>query len=559
MHNISSKALGLESPSNRHIKAIITSDPSLHLGPSCDIPVNMLGAGTKTNLNLTFKVLEDAIPYQKLNSKISLLLTPPDLSELCSIQQYELSLQVANTYRYNPQANVLLVTNFHTTADDVNPWNLICDQLNLKIDIFNISLHGRLETPDSGKPRNVFDLYSGKTIVLLGDSFPYFERGQRNALDIVDGDDFGRSGGTSLIAWRLPNPHQSMHIPRLLYRGSYPNVIRFTTIKKLVNAVVKTKNERTFYQTRFICTPKRAYSERCKSKGHRAAFELQRRIPDVRFVILWSETVQIFPCLPYDDAKFLIARGKSRFDEVVGFCMLLSLPFLTRLDMLWDQFRQHVGNERLIAVVQYDVIIELSRFTNLDAPWPDNISEKQMANCLKRLEAFLLYKPTCQFSPSSVGQVAALLGNLMLVADCSFGSWPRSLTFATRRKKLCSKLKQMIGVFLRAHYGKSPVLQQFSKYVKEHSKILKSEKLANRKQKVLQRVVGEMGVRVDSIFTAPEILDVELMGNIVRNEKQVDIGKHKDQLRQDLAHAKQLVRSMSGRNTSVKIDNKEDV
>jgi len=58
--------------------------------------------------------------------------------------------------------------------------------------------------------------------------------------------------------------------------------------------------------------------------------------------------------------------------------------------------------------------------------------------------------------------------------------------------------------------------------------------------------VGNMGIRVNIISKSPEIMDVELMGNLVRNEKDLDIASHGAQLQLDLAHAKEQLRRMSG-------------
>ena len=141
-----------------------------------------------------------------------------------------------------------------------------------------------------------------------------------------------------------------------------------------------------------------------------------------------------------------------------------------------------------------------------------------------------------------------MLGDLILLADCCFGSWPRALTFRTRRKKLCKKLSQMIDMFLTAHYGvakNKPFHQQYNKYVNEQAKKLKSEKFENRKMKLFQRIMQNIGVQVNIISRSPEITDVELMGNIVKHEKDLDIASHSSQLRLDLDHAREQLRRMS--------------
>src|SRR5438045_4539520 len=106
----------------------------------------------------------------------------------------------------------------------------------------------------------------------------------------------------------------------------------------------------------------------------------------------------------------------------------------------------------LSGVVEFDIVLELARFTNTGALWPDCIGKHEILSHLKRLEGFFLYDSNRTFSRSSLKKVTAILGDFSLLAECS-GSWPRAITFATRRKNLWSELSRMVDIFLISHYA----------------------------------------------------------------------------------------------------------
>lgn len=525
-----------------------------------EIPIECLGGATETCLSFSVKVLETAVSYETTLAQVSLHLTPPDKSEPCSIQARKVSIKVANAYHYNPDADVLLVTNINTTPDEVDSWNsLICDQLKLKMDIYDISARGKLETvlPETKVPQPLFGLYQGKIIIMLGNSFSWFERSKRNALDLVDGANFelAMAHGTSMIVSGLKNPLQQMHIPHLLRSKTYSRSLQFITIKKLVKAVIAVKDTTVFFETKFVCSLKGKgnAAHRCMSKANRAAAELLRRLPNVRFTIICTTSgngpkVEVFPCDTFTDAKFLMTSAELgiRSKHVHAFSLFLCIPFVVRLQMLWDIFSEDsVSLEEqftahLIGAVRFDLIIELARFASRSPPWPDKIPEKQILIYLNRLGTFFFFNPNCRFSSSSVDPAIAILGDLILLADCCNGFWPRAMTFGTRRKRLCKTLNGLIDQFLIIHYGgvkESPYHCRYRQYVKIQARALKRGESKNKKLNLLKRVANSIGVQVGSINSLAELVDVEVMGNIVRNAADVDMGKHAEQLKEDLAHA----------------------
>jgi hypothetical protein len=136
-----------------------------------DISVNELRSNAKEGIQFLLQIKPDEIPYTRKEVRLALSLTPADGGEACAIQQFELPIQISNTFRYNPNANVLLVTNINTPAGQVESWRERCNCLGLHMDIWNVSLNGHLELTGEHPQRNngpskLFELYSGKTIVM---------------------------------------------------------------------------------------------------------------------------------------------------------------------------------------------------------------------------------------------------------------------------------------------------------------------------------------------------------------------------------------------------------
>ena len=366
------------------------------------------------------------------------------------------------------------------------------------------------------------------------------------------------------------------NLPHHLRANSSPPSGKFSTIKRLVQAVLSSCKDVGFFDTKFICFPRRGGDDvsRCAAKASRAAKLLHQQVPNVRFIITWTSRsansdenvageIEVVPSIPYDIGKFVITRPAARrFQEINGFCVLLSLPFLARLEMLWNEW----GSEKpekgasasapilgLADIVEYEIVIELERFIT-NPPWPDCIRKLDLLSHLKRLETFFNYNNNQSFSHTSIARVITILGNVMLLTDFCSGSYPLALTFATRRKNLRSELTQMIDVFLRCHYGHlegDPAQILLAQYIAKQTTKMKSETLANRKRRVVQGTLAKAAVGIDiNIRDTTEAIDLEMFGTVVRNGEETTTWRQLNalqemQLEQDLAHAKQAIDIMS--------------
>ena len=590
MTNKTTKELGAHSPSGRHISCLVTQsgESALTFGGSNEealrIPIDSLAAGGEQTVELHVKVPRKAISYRKTNVQISLVFTPPDKSQPTPIQVYDLPIQVSNSYHYDRDADVLLVTNYETAAEEVGLWNhLICGHLGRKMDVWNVSVNGHLEL--LGGPRNterqsLFDLYKGKTIVMLGNSFRYFDRGNRTTMDLIDSRDLMPStlGGMSILISGVDVDKSQPHpISRFLCATSFPNTRVYTTIQQLVTGLTLERQDKSFYSTQYVCTPavKGDNSQRCAIKAARAASELLRQLPHLRFLITWSPAealgrnasgagrIEVRPCVPYDHSRFIITRPvpDNRIGEMNELAVLLAFPFTTKLQMLWDLFgdegpiRKKDSIQGLSEVVEAEMVAEFARLVNSMPPWPDTIQKPEILSYLPRISQFLEYDTTRAFAEPSIDRVVEIVGNLRLLADCCPGSAPRQLTFATRRKNVWTEVAQKLDAFMRQHYisddkkSKNTPYLQYIRYVNEQTAKTVTQPHASRKQHISQRAIAKLpqvNVGADFGEATTGIVDIELLGNIVLSHSEAVVFKdrnssHGARLEEDLTHAKSQV------------------
>ena len=105
------------------------------------------------------------------------------------IQQCHLPIQISSDYNYNPNADVLLITNPSTTTRRYEALrNFICGSLNLKMDEWNVGLYGGLSVAnDEGEASScVFQFYNAKTIIFLGEDFEFFKSGRKRIPELCD-------------------------------------------------------------------------------------------------------------------------------------------------------------------------------------------------------------------------------------------------------------------------------------------------------------------------------------------------------------------------------------
>jgi hypothetical protein len=559
MENISAKDLGEHRRVT--IRALEAGSTMLNLGTGFEdefgVSIPRLAANSKQKFEMIVKIVSNAIPYEVTKLDVYLNLSPPNESQPVPIQRFRLPIQISNHYRYNTKASVLLVTNSSTSRRQVEEWLNLTSSKEMIMDIYNVSLYGHMGLNDS-----ILNKYLGKTVVLLGNAFDYFERGQRTVMDFIDKRDLAAAvfGGTSFIVSNMElNQTIVSRAPRFLRSGSYPHCRHFTTVKTLVRAVAGATRDSGFEDTKFVISVRRGRD--CLAKAQRCATELRKYVPGFRFAIMPSVgdlsgqragEIEVLPCVPYDYGRFTFATDSTlRFSDLNGFLLQYSLPFQTRLSMLWDMWADGPSGlatfRGLPEIMEFDLVVEMARFIASDLPWPDCIEKDDILSHLKRVAMFLGQNTALPFSHSSIGRVVTILGNLVLLTKACLGSMPLALTFKTRRKNLKAVMAHSIDVFLAGHYGHlqaDPARLAFQQYLREQSQQLSKEKQSKRKERLVHRVRAQLPVGVAMCLgESIDLVDLELMGNIVGQDGEGKLWQRVDtsqaaQMELDLEHSK---------------------
>ena len=450
----------------------------------------------------------------------------------------------------------------------------------MKLDVWNVCVNGHLELLGGSKlaeRQSIFELYKGKTIVILGNSFPYFNRGSRTTINLINPKDFASAAAKGTLLFIVSTDAKPENVTRLLRASSYPLSREFSAVKDLVDATLSERQEKLFPDTVFNCLPKPRSdnAQRCMVKSRRAAAELRRKLPSQRFIISWISAerlqeraaniagkIEVMPCAPFS-AKVVMTRivPEARAEEINEWGVLLCLPLKSKLEILWNEFGDDIAAAKKGApqgfadIVTYEMANELARFVNDTPPWPDCIPKEAVFQHLPRLDEFFKHDSSQPFTVGSLNRVVVILGDLRLLADCIPGSLPRQVTVKTRRKAIWSELLDRIDSFLMLHYGHiggktgaKDAHRLLLKYINEETAKMLTQTPSRRKDYILRRISDKLGVVVGDDFGDGKagIVDLELMGNIVINQmeaaewKQMDWSE-KTRLEEDLAQAKETI------------------
>jgi hypothetical protein len=514
-----------------------------------------LAATSTKKFELFVRVNSGATPYETTKLEITLSLSPPGETKPVPIQYLEIPIQISNHYRHDPKSSILLVTNVCTTANEIDLWQNLVQRMGMTMDIWNVSLYGHM-----GLDQSLLYKYRGKTVILMGNQFPYFERGPRTVLNLIHKTDIAAAtlAGTSFIVSNMSvNETVISDAPRYLRSGNYPHIRHFNTVKALVKSVSGASRDTGFLDTKFVVALQkgRAYMQ----KAQHCAKELKKHVPNLRFAIMPSPQggsghgeIEVLPCIPYDYGRFLISTNSTRrFDELNGFLIQYCLPFKSRIEMLWDLWangpKESARCEGVAQIMEFDLVIEMARYIGSDPPWPDSIKKDDVLSHLKRISKFLGHNTVQQFSQSSIRTVTTILGNLKLLADSCLGSAPLALTFGTRRKNVSGVITYNIDVFLAGHYGHlagDPARLAFQQYLREQAQQLSNENPSKRKDRLVQRARAQLPVGIaQCLGEGIDAVDLEMMGNIIgkSGEKETWIQTDRSlgtQLDTDLAQSK---------------------
>ncbi|MFO0547275.1 MAG: hypothetical protein U0271_02745 [Polyangiaceae bacterium] len=167
--NISTRALGMRSEQARiltltlslsesevgeeHLEFVADDGRRVSLARGHKVELETLAPGEERVLTGTLRLAATAPHYRAVRLVANLELGRLDAPHLGrTVQLREFVVRVARRYVANPDAEVILVLNNHTTRDELEAWQRAADSLGVKVNTWDVSLEGHLELDSpSGK------------------------------------------------------------------------------------------------------------------------------------------------------------------------------------------------------------------------------------------------------------------------------------------------------------------------------------------------------------------------------------------------------------------------
>jgi hypothetical protein len=153
-----------------------------------------------------FSVDERTLEFSEGYLTLELMLSDPVTSKMRSVQKHQMHMQISGVYSLSPNPNYLLVVNSKTPNHAIHQIiSLIRHRLHTHLDIFNLSLTGSYESPVTHQ--NVLQSYAGKSVIIFGNTFPYFNQGNKDPWSLLDPWHTGLliKGGTNILFAAVSN------------------------------------------------------------------------------------------------------------------------------------------------------------------------------------------------------------------------------------------------------------------------------------------------------------------------------------------------------------------
>jgi hypothetical protein len=147
-----------------------------------------------------FSVDENTLEFSEGFLTLELMLSDPVTGKLRSVQKHQMQMQISGVYSLSPNPSYLLVVNSKTPNHAIHQIIVLLRQrLHTHLDIFNISLIGSYDSPVSHE--NVLKSYAGKSVIIFGNNFPYFNQGNKDPWSLLDPWETGLliKGGTNIL------------------------------------------------------------------------------------------------------------------------------------------------------------------------------------------------------------------------------------------------------------------------------------------------------------------------------------------------------------------------
>ena len=132
-----------------------------------------------------FNVDEKTLEFSEGFLTLELMLADPVSGKLRSVTKHQMRMQISGVYSLSQNPSYLLVVNSKTPNHAIHQIIVLLRQrLHTSLDIFNLSLIGSYESPITKE--NVLKSYPGKSVIIFGNSFPFFNQGTKDPWELLD-------------------------------------------------------------------------------------------------------------------------------------------------------------------------------------------------------------------------------------------------------------------------------------------------------------------------------------------------------------------------------------
>jgi hypothetical protein len=153
-----------------------------------------------------FSVDERTLEFSEGFLTLELMLSDPITGKMRSVQKHRMHMQISGLYSLSPNPSYLLVVNSKTPNHAIHQIiSLLRHRLHTHLDIFNLSLTGTYNSPITNQ--NVLNSYVGKSVIVFGNNFPYFDQGNKDPWSLLDPWQTGMlvKGGTNVLFAAVSN------------------------------------------------------------------------------------------------------------------------------------------------------------------------------------------------------------------------------------------------------------------------------------------------------------------------------------------------------------------
>ena len=227
------------------------------------------------------------------------------------IQQCHLPIQISSDYSYDPNADVLLITNPSTTTRTFEALRkFISGSLNLKMDEWNIGLYGGLfvANDEGEEPSCVIQFYNAKMIIFLGEEFEFFKSGRKIISELCDTAALAEASTQGTSCLFLGSLGQESY-QTMLYEILFPVDHKLSAAASLPagsmtfknrDSLVKTVSQNLLLESHRLISYNITVKTRWyrlgrgspKSDAKKAARYLKRNLPQERFLVAFDKPEQ---------------------------------------------------------------------------------------------------------------------------------------------------------------------------------------------------------------------------------------------------------------------------